>query len=73
MHAQYIATTQLGRDSGALDFLIDQLINQQSNRRYFSLGITNEKNNLGMNWGLVEWKESFDSYVCPQDFYHIKL
>ena len=73
MHAQYIASTKLGRDIGALDFLIDQLINQKSNRRYFSLGITNEKNNLEMNWGLVEWKEGFDSYVCPQDFYHIKF
>src|SRR3989339_934992 len=59
-HCQYISTCDKGRQVGAIDFLFDYLINKEfSGFRYFSFGISNEKDGKELNRGLTDWKEGF--------------
>lgn len=72
-HAQYISGTQLGRDSGCLDFLFNHLIkNEFSNYDYFDFGICNENNGQAINYGLLDWKEGFGGRAICHDFYRIE-
>ena len=71
-HAQYIATTEKGRQMGALDFLFDHLINHiHQNKAYFDFGISNENDNT-INYGLLEWKEGFGARTFVHNIYEIK-
>lgn len=71
-HAQYISTNELGKATGAVDYLFDFLIKTAfKDTRYFSFGIANEAQGKKMNWGLAEWKESFSPQIFPQHFYQI--
>lgn len=71
-HAQYISTNEWGKSTGAVDFLFDHLIRQTfGNLPFFSFGIANEQQGKALNWGLTEWKESFNPLVFPQQFYKI--
>ncbi len=72
-HAQYIATNEWGKATGAVDYLFDFLIKKEFNfLRYFSFGIANEEQGQKINWGLAEWKESFSPQIFPQHFYKIE-
>lgn len=72
VHAQYISSTEEGKQIGALDFLFDYLIKKEfSGFKYFSFGISNENNGLDINEGLTEWKESFGARAWIHDFYKI--
>jgi hypothetical protein len=71
-HAQYIAATDDGRDSGALDYLFDSLINDYyKHKRYFDFGICNESEGHLLNHGLLQWKQGFGARTCAHDFYEI--
>ncbi len=73
VHAQYIASNEVGREHNALDFLFDYLIREEYKEcRYFSFGISN-KNHLTneLNRGLLEWKESWGAKICPHITYSI--
>lgn len=49
-HAQYIAATDAGKDSGALDYLFNHMINHQYNHfSYFDFGNCNEENGTIVN------------------------
>lgn len=70
VHAQYIASTSKGRESGALDLLFNELIfTYYKDFKYFSFGISNEQNGKYLNKGLAEWKEGFSGKVWMNDFY----
>lgn len=72
VHAQYISSTEGGKQLGALDYLFDYLIKKEySGFKYFSFGISNENNGLDINEGLTEWKESFGARAWVHDFYKI--
>jgi hypothetical protein len=71
-HAQYISGTDIGRDSGCLDFLFDRLIKEEYvNFNYFDFGICNEQNGLVLNRGLLDWKEGFGARTIVHDFYEL--
>lgn len=70
-HLQYISANEIGKKSGSLDWLIDYLINQYADRRFFSFGNSNESNGQIINQGLIEWKEGFGASILVQDFYQI--
>jgi hypothetical protein len=71
-HAQYISTNEWGKSTGAVDLLFDYLIREAfADLHFFSFGIANEQQGKALNWGLTEWKESFNPLVFPQQFYKI--
>jgi hypothetical protein len=71
-HAQYISGSEVGRNSGCLDYLFDHLIkNEYSAYRYFDFGICNEQEGQLINKGLLDWKEGFGARTIAHDFYEI--
>lgn len=73
-HAQYIATTQAGRELGALDVILDRLLNElYSEIPYFDFGISTENDGLVLNLGLIGNKESFGARAISYDFYELNV
>jgi len=73
-HTQYMANSENGRKSGALDFINFHLINEYfKNHRYFSFGISTEKNGRFLNEGLILQKEMMGARAVVNDFYKIKI
>lgn len=59
-HAQYIATTPVGRELNLLSLLFDYLITERySACRYFDFGISNERHGRYLNEGLLRQKYSY--------------
>lgn len=71
VHAQYISANEKGKETGALDFLFDYLINKKYvNKSTFDFGVVNQ--GKGINLGLTYWKEGFGARTYTHDFYQIK-
>lgn len=67
---QYISSTKLGRDLGAVDFIIDTLVHSiYSDKKYFDFGTSVEKNELGFNESLMAQKELFGARAVAKDAY----
>lgn len=75
VHTQYIASTEEGREAGALDHLIETCIQdaQQENYPYFSFGISTENQGQYLNGGLAAQKESFGARGMAIDFYEMTI
>jgi Acetyltransferase (GNAT) domain len=73
-HAQYIAATAAGRELGALDLILDLLLNETyAGLDYFDFGISTEDGGKTLNVGLVENKESYGARAVAYDFYELDL
>ena len=73
-HAQYIASTEFGRNIGALDYLFCELITTVfKNKKYFDFGVSTEKEGQYLNIGLSEYKEGFGGRTINYDFYMVTL
>ena len=73
-HTQYLANSDEGRKFGALDFVIDKLINEvYKDKKYFDFGISNENDGKYLNKGLIEWKEGFGARAVAHDFYELRI
>lgn len=73
-HIQYISSTTEGRSMGALDYLFDFLIHNQSpSTKFFDFGISTENNGLYLNQDLMFQKEGFGARVVTYDTYKIIL
>jgi hypothetical protein len=73
-HAQYIASSELGKKNGALDLIFNHLIkNEFKNKKWFSFGISSENSGKFINEGLIRYKESFGGGSCIFDFYEINV
>lgn len=73
-HTQYLASSDEGREVGALDFLLANLLdNTFANRRYFSFGISTEQDGRYLNEGLIFQKEGFGGRAVVHDFYELEL
>ena len=69
-HAQYIASSDEGRECGALDLLFERLLGEVcSQKRWFDFGISNEEAGQVLNVGLVEQKEGFGARAVVHDHY----
>ena len=75
VHTQYLANSDEGRKIGALDLLIDTLINiyKKSNKKYFDFGISNENDGKYLNVGLIHQKEGFGARTVVHDFYELEI
>lgn len=75
VHTQYLAVSEVGKDLGALDYLIESCIEESVNQgyEYFSFGISTEENGRYLNEGLLAQKESFGARSMSLDFYEVNL
>lgn len=72
-HAQYISANSQKQKLGSLDFLFNHLINEVFiEKPYFDFGISNENQGQNINYGLMNWKESFGGRSIVHDFYKIE-
>jgi hypothetical protein len=73
VHTQYLASSEEGRELGALDMLLSHLIDSFQDRTYFSFGISTEDDGRHLNAGLVFQKEGFGGRGVVHDFYELDL
>jgi hypothetical protein len=74
-HTQYIASSDRGRKLGALDLIVEHLVNHYypSKADYLSFGISTEKEGRVLNTGLCTQKEEFGARAVAHDFYSVDL
>lgn len=73
-HAQYIAASDQGKRSGALDLIMAHLIEERyAEMDYFDFGISTEKLGLYLNEGLIDNKQSFGARAIVHDFYELDI
>ena len=73
-HTQYLANSNLGREIGALDGLIDFLIKETfKHKKYFDFGISTESQGQELNTGLISQKEGCGARAIVHDFYELKF
>jgi hypothetical protein len=73
-HAQYIAATDEGKEAGALDLILDYLINNYYQaKKYFDFGISTDHAGQYLDVGLAANKESYGARTTVYDFYEINL
>lgn len=75
VHTQYIASEARAHEFGALDFLIENAINDAAKKgfKYFDFGTNNEHDGLFLNENLYRYKRSFGSGSMVHEFYEIGL
>lgn len=75
-HLQYNATTDMGREIGSMDVIIDYLIGQYKNQcAYFDLGSCSDANFPWpfVNWGLIDYKGGFGARTIIHDTYGLLI
>lgn len=73
-HTQYMASNTIGKEHGALDLIINYLVERYySGFRYFSFGISTEQQGRYLNPGLVAQKEMFGARAVVHDFYELSV
>ena len=73
-HTQYLASSDEGREVGALDFVLAYLVEHAfSDYRYLSFGISTEQDGMYLNEGLNFQKEGFGARGVVHDFYELSL
>ena len=74
VHTQYLANSDTGRKTGALDCLLDWLITDvYKDKTWFDFGISCEQEGRYLNEGLAAQKEGFGARAVVHDFYRIEL
>ncbi len=75
VHAQYIASSDMGYDINALDMVFEHCIAEVTSQgvRYFDFGISNEDAGRLLNEGLYGFKSEFGAGGCVHEFYEIDL
>ena len=75
VHTQYLAANDKAREIGALDLVINSLINKFKNedKQYFDFGISTENQGRYLNEGLIFQKESFGGRSVIYDFYELEI
>lgn len=73
-HAQYIAASSEGCDTGALDGLFGWLLTERyADKPWFDFGISTEQDGASLNEGLVFQKEGFGARAVVYDQYELTL
>lgn len=74
VHAQYTAATEEGKKKGAIDMVIDHIINTAYvNKQYFDYGTSTENKGQYLNENLIYQKEGFGGRGIVYDTYTINL
>ncbi len=72
-HLQYIGSTAEGRESGALDAVMQHLLAKWRDKRWFDFGAATEQDGRFVNAGLVEFKEGWGARTIVHDFYTLDV
>lgn len=73
-HAQYIVSSERGREIGALDAVfLHLLVETYRDKPFFDFGISNEEQGRILNRGLIEQKEGFGGRAVVHDYYAVEL
>jgi len=73
-HCQYIAATEKGRSLGALDCIMEVLLNEvYAAKPYFDFGVSTVDNGRTLNADLIQNKESYGARATVYDFYELSL
>jgi hypothetical protein len=73
-HTQYLASSDEGRDIGALDAVLASLSTEIfKGREYLSFGISTEDGGHVLNEGLISQKEGFGGRSFVHDFYELDI
>lgn len=73
-HCQYIATSERGRENGALTYLIYHLIHESfSENRYFDFGTSNEDAGRILNSGLIHQKTGLGGRGIAYQIFKLNL
>lgn len=74
-HVQYSASTNAGREAGALDAVLDRCISNAAARgaRFFDFGTSNRDEGRTLNSGLFEFKAQFGGGGVPYEFFELAL
>ena len=73
-HAQYISSSDVGKNIHALDYLFDYLIkNIYKTKLYFDFGISTENSGKYLNKGLSQFKEGFGASGVCYDTYCLDI
>lgn len=71
---QYNASTDRGREVGAVDLLFDHLLNEvYPDKPFFDFGTSEERSGLALNEGLIDQKEGFGGRAVSLDQFLIDL
>jgi hypothetical protein len=74
VHTQYMASSEYGRENGALDLAISTIIEEyQGSKQYLDFGISTEESGKILNNGLISQKEGFGGRSVVYDFYELKV
>lgn len=74
IHTQYMAANEKAREIGALDYVIDTVINKYSHsKKWLDFGISTEMSGLVLNEGLISQKESFGGRTNVYETWEIPL
>ncbi len=74
VHAQYIASNDVGKKTGALSLLFTEILeNTRLQTYFFSFGISTENQGQNLNLGLHHWKEGFGARAVPHHFYRLRM
>lgn len=71
VHTQYMASSELGREIGALDLIISTLLEKYKQKHYFDFGISTENNGRILNEGLIAQKEGFGGRAVVYESWEI--
>ena len=72
VHTQYLASSDYGKQYGALDLLLRYLITQEyADRTYFDFGVSTENGGSYLNEGLIFQKEGFGARSVVYDTYEM--
>ena len=73
-HVQYMYNSDEGLATGALDIVIDHVVNERyADLRYLSFGVSTEEEGCFLNEGLSHQKEMFGARAVVHDFYEVDL
>jgi hypothetical protein len=73
-HTQYMAASEKGRETGALDALVHRLMTETyADRRYFDFGVSTENGGRVLNEGLAGQKEGFGGRGTARLFFKAGL
>lgn len=75
VHAQYIASSPIGAELAALDFVLEGCIGktQADGARFFDFGISTEAQGMVLNDGLYRFKSEFGGSGVVHEFYQLDL
>lgn len=75
VHTQYLASSDAGRQTGALDLVIAHLLDDAgaSGKEFFSFGASTEQQGRVLNQGLSAQKEMFGGRAIVLDHYQVDL